>query len=146
MKLTATILTVSFFFFAGCDLMLDWDCVSDPATGLCWEDEPVPWADDWEAAKSYCDNLNLAGNDDWRLPDISEYMDILNGNSCNSSPVCTDLFGSDINLYYAVGETTSGGTRWIVNFGNGSIYPVENEYYYPNESESLHLVRCVRKQ
>ncbi len=35
---------------------------------------------DWEGAKSYCQNLNLGGHSDWRLPTIQELEKLFDSN------------------------------------------------------------------
>jgi hypothetical protein len=68
----------------------------DPATGLCWQDPPAdPPTLDWYAAQSYCDTLELAGHDDWRLPLIQELISLVR--DCPSAlcglsdPECLDF-------------------------------------------------------
>ncbi|MFC1609750.1 DUF1566 domain-containing protein [Myxococcota bacterium] len=46
--------------------------VTDNLTGLIWERAPTGAAGTWTAALSYCENLNLAGYSDWRLPNEKE--------------------------------------------------------------------------
>jgi hypothetical protein len=38
----------------------------------CWEDPPAPTTMNWDAAVAYCDDLVLAGYDDWVLPNVNE--------------------------------------------------------------------------
>jgi hypothetical protein len=57
----------------------------DPETGLCWQ---VPWAEErmlWLDAIDYCDGLELAGYDDWYLPDIEELITLIRG-CANTEP------------------------------------------------------------
>ncbi|MFN2148387.1 MAG: DUF1566 domain-containing protein [Anaerolineales bacterium] len=51
--------------------------IRDHATGLTWEQVDSGLALSWEAALAYCENLDLAGYDDWRLPDIKELQSIV---------------------------------------------------------------------
>ena len=48
------------------------DVVGDATTGLEWtsrdHDEALPW----DAADRWCRDLELAGRDDWRLPEVGE--------------------------------------------------------------------------
>ena len=50
--------------------------VTDDVTGLMWQQ--IPTTDDftWEDAKEYCENLELGGFDDWRMPSAKELFSI----------------------------------------------------------------------
>ena len=43
---------------------------------LMWEDEKEIFKGTWGEAKHYCENLNLAGYNDWRLPTRLELLSI----------------------------------------------------------------------
>jgi hypothetical protein len=49
--------------------------VNDTATGLMWQKDPADTFT-WEQALAYCENLTLAGYDDWRLPTWKELLSI----------------------------------------------------------------------
>ena len=51
--------------------------VTDYATGLTWQQKDSGDGMYWEDALSYCENLELAGRDDWRLPSAKELQSIL---------------------------------------------------------------------
>ena len=51
--------------------------VTDNATGLMWQQSDDGNTYDWEEAMSYCENLNLAGYSDWRLPNVKELQSIV---------------------------------------------------------------------
>lgn len=51
--------------------------VTDTQTGLMWQQNTAPGTYAWQEALSYCENLTLAGHDDWRLPDINELQSII---------------------------------------------------------------------
>ncbi len=58
------------------------DCAGgklDTTTNLCWQDPPLEESTMWYFAISYCDDLELGGHSDWRLPDINELISLLNG-------------------------------------------------------------------
>ncbi|MDO5971228.1 DUF1566 domain-containing protein [Flavivirga aquimarina] len=50
--------------------------VSDLNTGLMWQKIPVPDGFTWQEAVDYCENLKLAGYDDWRIPSAKELFSI----------------------------------------------------------------------
>lgn len=51
--------------------------ITDKATGLMWQQDDSGESMDWESSLSYCEDLNLAGYDDWRLPNAKELQSIV---------------------------------------------------------------------
>ncbi|MFC1888384.1 DUF1566 domain-containing protein [Thermodesulfobacteriota bacterium] len=51
--------------------------VSDGATGLIWQQDDNGSGIIWEDALDYCEDLTLAGQSDWRLPDAKELQSIV---------------------------------------------------------------------
>ena len=52
------------------------ETVTDNVTGLMWQQEDDDVRRDWEDALVYCEELDLAGYTDWRLPDGGELRSI----------------------------------------------------------------------
>lgn len=50
--------------------------VSDKATGLMWQAIPSHEDRSWDDAMDYCNNLVLAGYNDWRMPTVKELFTI----------------------------------------------------------------------
>lgn len=55
---------------------------TDPSTGLMWTKRDNGESVSWQQAMDYCQHLQLAGHDDWRLPTIDELSGI-NQNEAN---------------------------------------------------------------
>jgi len=51
----------------------------DPASGLTWENPPSEEERDRHSATAYCQNLDLGGFKDWRLPTIDELRTLIRG-------------------------------------------------------------------
>jgi hypothetical protein len=51
--------------------------VSDLATGIMWTRTDSGKALNWADALAWCENLELAGRDDWRLPDAKELQSLV---------------------------------------------------------------------
>lgn len=51
--------------------------VNDEATGLTWQQGDSEYGMDWFSALEYCENLELAGSNNWRLPNIKELHSIV---------------------------------------------------------------------
>jgi formylglycine-generating enzyme required for sulfatase activity len=103
----------------------------DTSTGLQWQDNKNSKKNqqEWDDAKKYCKNLNLANKNDYRLPTLAElkYLYTFKYNLKNFIP-----------FYYWSSTTSSSDTShaWYINFNDGYTY---------NDTKIYSLyVRCVR--
>jgi len=55
----------------------DDDTVTDQSTGLIWQHQDDGIGRDWQDSLAYCEGLELAGQTDWRLPNIKELQTIV---------------------------------------------------------------------
>jgi len=65
--------------------------VTDHLTRLIWTKTPAPDSMSWENALLFAEKLSLAGQDDWRLPNIKE-LESLNDESLANPSVNTSFF------------------------------------------------------
>ncbi len=107
--------------------------VTDNNTGLMWQQ--VPTSDDfsWQDAVDYCEALELAGYDDWRMPSLKELFSISNFSTGwpyldldYFSLVVNDPVSKDEQYWssnYYVGTTVEGGenSAFGVNHVTGHI-------------------------
>ncbi len=107
--------------------------VTDAGTGLTWQQADETLAMTWEEALAYCENLGLAGHQDWRLPNHNELQSLVD--HTGSDPAI------DGSLFPAVhsdeaywSSTTYGGftgVGWGVRFGSGAYAAVgKTDPYY----------------
>lgn len=115
----------------------------DRATGLMWaadgngEGCNLGNTIEWVWAVSHCRTLNLAGFDDWRLPNINELFSIVN--FARISPaIYTAFFPNTVSGHYWSSTTYMNVTinAWHTNFNTG-------ELSLSLKTESKYL-RCVR--
>ena len=93
--------------------------VSDSSTGLLWQ-QTEPGIMSWEAALTYCEQLELGEYDDWRLPNIKELRTICDEGYINPS-INTNYFpGAMANRYWSSTTEINGPSRaWFVNLKYG---------------------------
>ncbi|RKF15954.1 DUF1566 domain-containing protein [Alginatibacterium sediminis] len=81
--------------------------ISDLATGLQWQQSDSEQAMNWPQALGYCESLNLAGNKQWRLPNVKELQSIVDYSrspDTSSSAALDPIFNSSSMLNEA-GQT-----------------------------------------
>ncbi|MGQ1785132.1 Lcl C-terminal domain-containing protein [Saccharicrinis sp. GN24d3] len=107
--------------------------VADLNTGLVWQEIPTSEGFDWQGAYEYCENLELGGYHDWRMPTVKELFSISDFSSGwpyldtnhfslvnNENPDKSEQYWSS-NKY--VGHTEEGGfhAAFGVNHVTGHI-------------------------
>ena len=111
--------------------------VTDTATGLMWQQATAPGKYTWHRALQYCENLTLAGQSDWRLPNMRELQSIVNYGRVN--PSIDPIFGAESGWYRSSSTyVSSPNFAWNVNFNVGIVC-------YDNLGYSF-FVRAVRGQ
>lgn len=106
--------------------------ISDLNTDLMWQQVPSSSDYNWQEAVDYCDNLEFAGYDDWRMPTVKELFSISDFNT-GWPYLNTDFFtlasgeiSKDEQYWssnYYVGVTVEGGSNsaFGVNHVTGHI-------------------------
>lgn len=114
--------------------------VTDKTTGLMWQKSENPRMN-WYDAIDSCEKMNLAGYDDWRLPNIKELNTILNLNYEDGWWYFKDVFPAEgLNpplLHYFSSSSFQNSYAWVTNFCFGY------DGYYANKNTPL-LYRAVR--
>ncbi len=122
------------------------DTVLDQASGLIWQKQTadttgngsITWHDgvNWQEALAYCEGLILAGQSDWRLPNIRELSSLVDRST--HSPAIDPVFMCESGNYW------SATTRY-----DQSVYAIEIDFQYGEDdsyykSYDANYVRCVR--
>jgi hypothetical protein len=118
--------------------------VTDSSTGLMWQ-QAEPGGMTWSAALSYCNNLSLAGQTDWRLPNLKE-LEFLMDDTRSYEDIDRTFFPNfpidGIHYYWT--STTESGIPTIAK----NVWSVSSEYagIVINGKSTLNScnVRCVR--
>ena len=112
--------------------------VTDHLTKLIWQQEEPAERGTWEFYLSYCENLSLAGQSDWRMPNINELHSVVDY-SKSSQTIYSNYFPTTTShLGYWSGTTNLGAysQAWYVSFGSGGVSYTSKSY--------TRYVRCVR--
>ncbi|MBI9059755.1 MAG: DUF1566 domain-containing protein [Labilibaculum sp.] len=108
------------------------ETVTDNNTGLMWQQIPTTDEFTWQEAVDYCNELELGGYDDWRMPSLKELFSISDFSS-GWPYIDTDYFklasgevSKDEQFWssnYYVGSTVEGGSKsaFGVNHVTGHI-------------------------
>lgn len=111
--------------------------VVDKVTGLVWQSPASDTQQPWRDALAYCEALDLAGHDDWRVPDIRELRSLVDV-AATSPAIDADAFPGTSNNGYWSSTTrfSSPNFAFYILFGSGYVYT------YPKTANAR--VRCVR--
>jgi len=120
--------------------------VTDNCTGLMWQkdtadingDGTIVWEQDavtWQTALKYCEGLEFAGHDDWRLPNVRELQSIVDYGRIWPSidPAFTAKCDTWPTSYYWTSSTPKPfpSSTWVIGFGVGELGndPKRSPYY-----------------
>jgi hypothetical protein len=111
--------------------------ITDSNTGLMWQKLTFDSKMIWKNALASCENLSLAGYDDWRLPNIGELRSVLD--YTKHAPASDATYFPDVK----------NDNYWA---SNTDLYDLKNAWYVSfsdaidgSEAKSLsHYVRAVR--
>ncbi|MGD7653373.1 MAG: DUF1566 domain-containing protein [Verrucomicrobiales bacterium] len=87
--------------------------VSDNNTGLIWQQVPPEAFYSWTEAQAYADSLDLAGEDDWRLPTIKELLSLADFNGSSRAEIDLPYIDDSVFTVYdpqEVGTFVPAGT------------------------------------
>jgi hypothetical protein len=121
--------------------------ISDNLTELTWEqntEENEPNLHTYNEAITYCDELILGGQNDWRIPTRKEYSTILNFGTTSPSldtvyfPYYTSVYEVNEAHYWTSSEYHDDSSQvWLLSLAFGLVDKT------PKEPDP-HRVRCVR--
>ena len=122
--------------------------VTDHNTGLMWQDDKNISLY-WDEAITYCENLNLGGYDDWRLPNINELISIVDYTKYDDA--IYDIFENNnkYNTFHDYWSSTTVGNQTkiaiTVQFLTGRISTHASDgVNNGNKLDFKYNVRCVR--
>jgi hypothetical protein len=93
----------------------------------------------WWNAKKYCQNLQLDGYSDWRLPTLKELKTIISKTKYNGYYIKKELsksMGSGSGFWSSTPSVSNSKNAWYVLFSDGDDYDGSKAY--------KSYVRCVR--
>ncbi len=112
--------------------------VADNETGLVWQQQDDGVSRNWKQGLAYCQDLDLGGATDWRLPDIKELRSIVD-NTRYYPAIDTTVFPGTSLTYYWSSSTYAPSTYYawsVLFFYNGRVF-----HYH---KALTNYVRCVR--
>ena len=112
------------------------DTVTDDGTKLLWQKADDGVTRNWEVAGTYCADLDLAGESDWRLPSIGE-LQTVNDYSKSNPAVPPELVARSSYYWSSTPYADATSRTWR----SGSEYG--DEHYFVR-SLAFH-VRCVAR-
>jgi hypothetical protein len=113
------------------------DTVTDQKTRLVWQQETSSSPMTWETALTYCEDLTLASQSDWRLPNIKELGSIVDRSQSSPAIDTTAFPWTQSSGYWSSTPGAGyGSSAWHVGFSGGYVGG-----YYKSDSG---YVRCVR--
>jgi hypothetical protein len=110
-------------------------------TGLVWQKRITSDLLDWHDAEAYCNDLNFAEHDDWRLPEIYEYESLVT----QRRPTLKRVFENySVRQWTKTHHPVRSNIAMTIQFE----YYVKHRGFIPQSGSAgknaIHYVRCVR--
>jgi hypothetical protein len=116
--------------------------VTDQVTGLVWQ-QTDGGEMTWSNAVTYCQNLELAGYADWRLPSGHELFSIFDHDH-NPALLTATFPTNNAEYWWTANEQVGDSTKaWVVNAGGGIGAHPKSETISAGGTKRFHA-RCVR--
>lgn len=117
------------------------DTVKDEITGLLWQRSYAPDAMSVADGMAYCASLQLAGHDDWRLPEKKELLSLVDFRSWDPAIDEYAFPYTQNDVYWTASYHTDSGPGnlsfyWQIDFSKGSSVALREDVEA--------LIRCVR--
>ena len=97
--------------------------VTDKSTGLMWAKNDSGMKMDWVEALEYAKNAELAGHNDWRLPNTKELQSLVDYDKTTFPAINTDFFNTTLtsfespeDAYFVWTSTTQGDFKWTAGY------------------------------
>lgn len=106
--------------------------ITDTETGLMWQSMSATAPDlNWEDSITYCENLTLAGYNDWRLPSRNELYSLVH-HGAKEPTIDTQYFPDTLSSYYWSSTSLASNSinAWPVSFLYGGFYKFEKSDAY----------------
>ena len=148
-KIIGLLVGMQLFLFA--DFIKKDGVVIDLSTALFWQDDYTDATEGasthmtWRQSIDYCENLELGGYNDWRLPNINELYSIMDYN--NSEPIVNNIFSQlpDVPGYlWSSTSTNAGLDAFGVSFYEGDSRMIAKINGSSPSSPFRVYVKCVR--
>jgi formylglycine-generating enzyme required for sulfatase activity len=109
----------------------------DRSTGLTWQRQVAPEQLDWGGAQGYCDCLELAGFNDWRLPTRIELISLIDYRRQEPS-IDVEAFPETPSTWFWSSSPVAEDplVAWYLSFMDGNTHEADRHMTYG--------VRCVR--
>ena len=114
------------------------DIYIDEKRGLMWQDNPAAkhLKGYWDAATEYCNDLQLAGYDDWRLPRVGELYTLIDVSRYDPASIEQIRYVESDDYWSSSLSADDISDAWLVYFEDGVV----NHY---SKTRKRHI-RCVR--
>ena len=122
--------------------------VIDHVTGLQWQQNTTLESGgvDWKDALAHCEGLSYAGNDNWRLPDVTEILSIVDEKK-EEAPAINTVYFTNFNTgsghWTSTSSRKTGTSAYVVYFGEQNSTIGRGGMSAVSKTASA-LVLCVR--
>ena len=115
--------------------------VTDQYTGLMWQQDTAEEQMTWEEALGYCENLSLAGYDDWRLPNRNELQSLVDKQPEGSGAAINKAFP---NTYQGIYWTSTHNAAPPYRTNVWTVFFLDGRTSADQKQISTCYVRAVR--